>query len=93
MCAQCAVVAVAAIGAVGIFRDQIRARIDLAVGIEPAGEQSNATPGMPPTLLLLLIIAALVDLHHEPAQAGSGAESIDAPAGAPTGCLALEPLQ
>jgi hypothetical protein len=82
MCAQCAVVAVAAIGAVGIFRDQIRARIDLAVGIEPAGEQSNATPGMPPTLLVLLIIAALADLHHGPAPAGCGADDLDAPSGA-----------
>lgn len=56
MCMQCAVIAVAAIGAAGVMRDQVVSRLDLV--------SSDDTKDRPPTMLFLLVLAALVNQDH-----------------------------
>lgn len=78
MCAQCAMVALAAIGTYGVFRDQIRVRIDRSLGVSEADyDESPATlaPKRPDAgiagerpaeqrLAVLMFVLALGQLRH-----------------------------
>ncbi|MFW6075127.1 MAG: hypothetical protein ACOC9Y_05990 [Chloroflexota bacterium] len=75
MCAQCAMVALAAVGTYGVFRDQIRAKIDQSLaaaeidvetdGSELSGvERRNAPDPSPEPVSMLVFLLALGRLRH-----------------------------